>query len=137
MRKVTQEVTISEKIYTQCRELNLGYHLLGMSVGGLSEKPRETWSERFSHSTTVARTDTGRFSGATAAVQQLAPFNNKQRNVQKKFQFLKKEHAWHQLRTFSPTYRPRTTLKPVFSSSWAKTGSKKQKSGFLISQYNL
>ena len=38
----------------------------------------------------------------------------------------KKVDAWHQLRTFSPTCRPRTTLKPVFSSSWPKTGSKKQ-----------
>ena len=43
----------------------------------------------------------------------------------------KKVDAWHQLRTFSPTCRPRTALKPGFSSSSTKTGSKKQGGGLF------
>ena len=62
---VTQEVTIREKMH--CRELNLGYHLLGMPVGGLSEKSRETWSERFSRFV-VAVARTALFTGASVFV---------------------------------------------------------------------
>ena len=127
---VTQEVTIREKKH--CRELNLGYHLLGMPVPGgwLSEKSRETWSERFSRFV-VAVARTALFPGASVFVQFQATGHSQNKHCYSFWELLKKVDAWYQLRTFSPTFWPRTTLKPAFSSSWAKTYSKKQKSGLF------
>ena len=75
---VTQEVTIREKKH--CREINLGYHLLGMPVPGgwLSEKSRETWSERFSRFV-VAVARTALFTGECLRQFQLT----KQQNIHK------------------------------------------------------